>query len=431
VSESLVDRAAGLKLRLALAVALALAALAVTIVAIVDRSSQTTALRTDDLSAEALVDSIGVVVHFNHVDTAYGRQAELIARLRELGVRHIGDAMPSPVEPLGTGLRAAAGEGIRATLGAGDLDRDPRLSVTDALNVLGRDGIDAFQGPNEIDATGGPDWPDEVADYMVRLAAAVRQLAPGVPVVGPSLVSTVGRRLLPADLPGLYNTHPYPGGKPPEPVLEEKLRERPPAERDRGVIFSETGYHNALAATAGGPPASEQATAVYLPRLLLAAFGAGVRRTFIYELVDGKPDPALVDPEQHFGLLRNDLSPKPAFTAIQTLIAALGGSSAESPRLPLRWDLRIEGGAEVKRLSLFRRDGSRVIALWRPISVWDRDARRDVAPEPVSATLAFGPKARDVVVWRPSRSTRPVMRREDVRTVPLSLEGDVVLVSLR
>ena len=83
----------------------------------------------------------------------------------------------------------------------------------------------------------------------------------------------------------------------------------------RGAVFTEAGYHNALSSTTGQPPASEEAAAVYMPRLLATAFGAGVERTFIYELVDEKPDPGLIDAEQHFGLLRNDLSPKPAFTA--------------------------------------------------------------------------------------------------------------------
>ena len=401
--------------RIALALAGAAVALAIAIVAMADRSSETPALRTDEPSTEALVDSIGVVVHFNHVDTAYARQAELIVRLRELGVRHIGDAMPSPDEPLGAGLRAARAAGIRATLGTGDIERDPRLAVADALAVLGRDGIDAFQGPNEVDASGDPDWPAKVRDYMPKLVDAVRRQAAGVPVIGPSLVSTLGRRLLPADLPGLYNTHPYPGGMPPEPVLHEKLRERPYTARDTAVVFSETGYHNALAATTGGPPASEEAAAVYLPRLLITAFGAGVRRSFVYELVDGKPDPGLVDPEQHFGLLRNDLSAKPAFTAIQTLIAALRASPGESPPRQLRWDLRVRGEGKVERLTLVRQDGSRVIALWRPVSVWDRDARRAIQPPPLPVELGFGLGARDIVVWRPSLSTKPVLKRDSAR----------------
>lgn len=417
--------------RLGLALGIAALAVGIAIVAIADRSSETPALRADEASAEALVDSIGVVVHFNHVDTAYGRQGELIARLRELGVRHIGDAMPSPDEPLGAGLRAAGAAGIRASLGTGDIDRDPSLAVADALTVLGRDGIEAFQGPNEVDASGEPDWPAKVSAYMPKLVDAVRRQAAGVPVIGPSLVSTLGRRLLPADLPGLYNTHPYPGGKPPETVLQEKLRERPSTARDRAVVFSETGYHNALAATTGGPPASEEATAVYLPRLLVTAFGAGVQRTFVYELVDGKPDPALVDPEQHFGLLRNDLSAKPAFTAIQTLIAALRASPGESQPRQLRWDLRVRGEGKVERLTLARRDGSRVIALWRPVSVWDRDARRAIRPPPLPVELSFGLGARDIVVWRPSLSTKPVTRLDSAQRLPLELAGDLVLVSLR
>ena len=44
-------------------------------------------------------------------------------------------------------------------------------------------------------------------------------------------------------------------------------------------------------------------------------FRAGIPRTYAYELIDEKPDAALTDPEQHFGLLRNDFSEKPAFTA--------------------------------------------------------------------------------------------------------------------
>lgn len=417
--------------RIAFALAAAAVALAIAIVAIADRSSETPTLRGDELSAEALVDSIGVVVHFNHVDTAYGRQAELIARLRELGVRHIGDAMPAPDEPLGAGLRAARAAGIRATIGAGDIQRDPRLAVADAIAVLGRDGIDAFQGPNEVDAGGDPNWPAKVSHYMPRLVEAVRRQAAGVPVIGPSLVSTLGRRLLPPDLPGLYNTHPYPGGEPPEPVVQEKLRERPSAASDSPVVFSETGYHNALAATSGGPPASEEAAAVYLPRLLVTAFGAGVRRTFVYELVDDKPDPALVDPEQHFGLLRNDLSAKPAFAAIRTLIVALKASPGGRPPRRLRWGLRVRGEGKIEQLELVRGDGSRVIALWRPVSVWDREARRAVRPRALPVELSFGVGARDISVWRPSVSTKPVMKLDSAESLPLELEGDLVLVSLR
>jgi hypothetical protein len=393
------------------------------------RESKAPQLRGGQLSAEALVDSIGVVLHFNYVDTAYGRQAEVVSRLHELGVRHIREGMPPRDGPLASGLRAASAAGIGATLLPGDPERDPAAGVADSLAVMG-DHIDAFEGPNELDNVGDPAWVEKLRGYMPRLEDAVREQAPGIPVVGPSFVQPASRLEVPADLPGLYNAHPYPGGGPPEPALGDAVREAGGDELERGVLFTETGYHNALHATTGQPPTSEQAAAVYLPRLLVTAFGAGVRRTFMYELLDEKPDPGLLDPEQHFGLLRNDLSPKPAFTAVQTLIRAVRSSSGERPSGPPAGELRVQGDGVVKRLTLKRRDGSQVIALWRPVSVWDQDAREPREVSPLRVELRFGSSARDIALWRPSISARPILRRHQADRLALELYGDLVLVSV-
>ena len=155
-------------------------------------------------------------------------------------------------------------------------------------------------------------------------------------------------------------------------------------------------------------------------------------RTFIYELVDVRPDPALGDPVQHWGLLRNDFSPKPAFTALKTLIAIVRGSPGPGLAGRLKWSLETEGDDQVERLVLVRKDGSRVIALWRPVSVWDRDARQPVDPGQVGVEVAFaGREVRDLSVWRPSVSSAPIMRLARARRIPLQLAGDVVLISLR
>jgi hypothetical protein len=394
------------------------------------RESETPPLSAEQLSAEGLVDSIGVVLHFTYVDTAYARRDELVLRLRELGVKHIREGMPTPSGPLASGLRAARREGIRATLLA-DPAQEPGSAISDSVSVMG-DAIDAFEGPNEIDNSGDPAWSAKLPAYMRALEGAARRYAPGVTLIGPSFIESTSRSQVPADLPGLANGHPYPGGEPPEPTVDHALRDLRAQARERPLVFTETGYHNALRATTGHPPTSEEAAAIYLPRMLLTAFGAGAQRTFIYELVDEKPDPALADPEQHFGLLRNDLSPKPAFAAIQTLIAALRTSPGPSSRGHASWRLRVAGRGEVERLTLARRDGSRVIALWRPVSVWDRDARRPVEVSPLPIELSFGlAAARDVAVWRPSVSSRPVVRRDYARRLSLDLTGDLVLVSLR
>lgn len=383
------------------------------------------------LPAEALADSIGVALHLNYVDTAYVHRDTVVARLRELGIRHIRSPMPTPpVGPLADGLRALREARIRATLTTGDAGVPPARAVADSLTVMGG-AVEAFEGPNEPDNAGDPAWAPKLRTYMAALRSAVRDQAPDVPLIGPSLVEPGSRRAA-GDLPGLVNLHPYPGGKPPEPVLGDALADVT-GERHRGVVFTETGYHDALQDPDPHAPVSEEAAAVYLPRLLVTAFGAGVRRTFVYELLDEKPDPARADLQQHFGLLRNDLSPKPAFHALEALIAVLRGppGTPDRRRKHLPWDLRVDGDVQVQRLTLARRDGSHVIALWRPVPVWDRDRRRPLGIAPAAAELRFGRTARDVAVWRPSHSGRPILRRPTARGVPLELGADLVLVRAR
>ena len=420
--------------RLAVAAALALVLVAAGVAVVATREPEPArppVLRSVELEAEDFLDSIGVVGHFQYADTAYGRATEAVARLRELGVRHLRDGMPAPGQPLAAGLRAVRATGIGATLVSPEVRRDPVVGVADSVRIVGARGIVAFEGPNELDDSGDPNWAAALAAHMPALAAAVRDRATDAALIGPSFVDpSSSRSLLPRDLPGQLNGHPYPGGGPPEGALGAELRRLPAGALRRGVVFTETGYHNALAATDGQPPASETAAATYLPRLLLTAFGAGVKRTFVYELLDEKPDPSLGDAEQHFGLLRNDLSPKPAFTALQRLIAVVR-TSPGTGRGRLRWELRPGGPGDVRRLTLVRRDGSRVLALWRPESIWDERARRPRDLPPLPVELRFGRDAREVAVWRPSLSERPVLRRAAARRLSLYLGGDLVLVSLR
>ena len=292
--------------------------------------------------------------------------------------------------------------------------------------------VEAIEGPNELDDGSTPGWATTLAEFMPRLAVEVSNRAPGVVLIGPSFIDSSSRSEIEGDQAGLFNAHPYAGGDPPEPALGRTLAGRGGANRSRPAVFTEAGYHNALAAPSYHTPVSEQAAAIYIPRTLVSAFGAGSQRTFLYELVDSKPDPSLADPQQHFGLLRNDLTPKPAFTAVQTLIRALGSStSAGEPPAPLP-DLAVAGDEEVHRLWLEKRGGSMVLALWRPVSVWDEGARRAVDPGTVDVDLSFsGRGARGLEVWRPSVSAVPVEERAAAGSLSLGLAGDLVLVSWR
>ena len=118
------------------------------------------------------------------------------------------------------------------------------------------------------------------------------------------------------------NIHPYTGGllARPRSTSRPSWRARERLAGSKPVWATEAGFHNAMSARSGQPAVSERVAAVYLLRTFLEHFRSGIPRTYAYELLDEKPERAGRDPEQHFGLLRNDFSRKPAFTALQNLL---------------------------------------------------------------------------------------------------------------
>src|SRR5690606_35790567 len=112
--------------------------------------------------------------------------------------------------------------------------------------------------------------------------------------------------------------------------------------------------------------------------------------------------------ESNFGLLRNDLSPKPAFAALKNLIAICsdpGGGSAAPGAL----DYRVGGDQEnLRHLLLQKSDGSFYLALWRAESVWDgRSGRRLPAAErTVRVTVPGG--VSDAQEYAPNASSEPL-----------------------
>jgi hypothetical protein len=373
-------------------------------------------------SAAAFGDSVGVATHIVYYDTAYGDWPRVVDRLEELGVRHLRDGAygnPSPAwrdwnERYYRAVELAAHRGMRFAFGMGQ-PGNRAGTLGDLIRVVAgrlRPAAEALEAPNEFDHfVGGPRWPSLLAAYgreLYRRAKAHPSLR-ALPVLGPSLSRAQGLRRLGDQRSWLDrgNIHPYTGGLSPAPRhLSAALSDVSAVSGPKPVWATEAGFHNALRAGAGQPPVSEEAAAVYHVRTFLEHFANGIARTYAYELLDEKPDPGRRDPEQHFGLLRRDLSPKPAFTALRNLLTVAGDD--ERPRRLRRLRLSISAaGGGIRRLVLQRADGTFVVGLWRTASVWDRMRRRpiSVAPRRVTVTL---PGARNVVVADPVAS--PLMR---------------------
>jgi hypothetical protein len=423
----------------------ALAAILLAVAACLSAGASTAAAADTTMprSAAAFRDSVGVSTHIVYFDTPYGDWERAVARLDELGVRHLRDGAygnPGPEwrdwnERYYRAVEHAADRGMRFLLGMGR-PGNRAGTLEQLLAVAGgrlRRATEALEAPNEFDHfVGGPRWPVALRDYTRRLyrVAKAHPALRSLPVLGPSLGTWEGARR--AGNHGAWldrgNIHPYTGGASPSPEhLRSELARASTVSGDKPVWATEAGFHNALNATTDQPPTSEAAAAVYHVRTFLEHFKNGIGRTYAYELVDIYPDPRLRDPVKHFGLLRHDFSPKPAFTALKNLLAALGPAD-KPPRLrPLR--LSVEAPAdEVRRLVLQRADGRYVVALWRPASVWDRKRRRAL---PVAArTVRVGlPGATGVMLADPVASAhrRVPLRRGRAR---IELGGRPLLLEI-
>jgi hypothetical protein len=143
------------------------------------------------------------------------------------------------------------------------------------------------------------------------------------------------------------------------------------------------------------------------------------------ETIDLAPDRGRSEPEWNFGLLRNDSSSKPEYTALKNLLAAIG-TGAPAALEPLK--LSIESGPDdFRTLVLQRADGSYLIALWRLTSVWDRHASTPIAVPPQRVKLSL-PDARSVGPIAPMASTSETALPLSHSRVVVDVAGDPLVL---
>jgi hypothetical protein len=400
---------------------------------------------TPTRSAAAFHDSVGVSTHIVYYSTAYGSWEQLVARLRELGVRHLRDgtyANPVPQwrkwnERYYQAVEYAADQGMRFNFGLGNPGYEAG-TLDQLVAVVGgrlRRAAEAVEGPNEFDHfVGGRRWPKRLAAYSRALYRKVKAHPSlrTLPVVGPSLAQSDGPRRVGDLSPWLDvgNIHPYAGGAAPRPSWVAADRRRvAPLSGGKPVWATEAGFHNAVNAREGMPPVSERAGAIYTLRTLLEHFKAGINRTYLYEAVDFWPDARRRNPTWNFGLLRNDLTPKPAFAALKNLLSLTEDTARPRRLRPLRVNLTTRA-PDVRQLVLQKADGSYLVTLWRLASVWDRDRRGAQAVRGRSVAVEI-PRAGRVSRANPVVSPRlkPVRRRGHEVRVRLGAEPLVLHVT--
>ncbi len=385
-------------------------------------------------SAAAFIDSIGVNTHTYYSDTVYASEFGTIEqRLRELGIHHIRENLVPNRPDQYEALNDLAAAGIKSTLILG-APEDGSAGLTKLTGILASDlrgSVDAVEGPNEYDLHGGSDWMSKLAPYQSQLYSAIKSnpALSSLPVVGPALGNTNSDG---SDVSGALdygNIHSYPNGETPEGNVSRMLTMASDMSGAKPVMATETGYHTAVNWSGDHKPASEAAQATYMPRLFLDYFNRGVVRTFSYELVDEFPNGGHDEPESNFGLLRNDLSPKPAFTALRNLTTILADSG--SPAALGSLDYSVAGDTDgLQQVLLQKSDGSYYLALWREESVWDNQSRTPLSAASGSVHLSFADTLSSAEEYQPTSASQPVRGLDTGAPLAVKVGAQVTIVRL-
>jgi hypothetical protein len=395
-------------------------------------------------SAAAFRDSVGVNVHSSFYDTVYANADRIGDAIVNLGLTHVRDgAIFSSVDPAWNEIIWGNQDALRNRGLKFDFVVTPQWcgnnsgTVRQHLDQYAQrypQAVASFEGPNEPDRYCPAGWQQLMSSFTTELFEEVRKHPSSAinskPIVAPSFVE--------AQLAGLVdqgghidfgNAHPYTGCASPTPAqVDEAITSAQDVNPGEPIFATEVGFHTAVnsdPASGAQPPCDERTGAVYTLRTALEHFDAGIARSFFYEAIDLQPDPGRSEPEWNFGLLRNDFSPKPAYTALKNLLTAVG-TGAPRGLEPLK--LSVESGPDdLRTLVLQRADGSYVIALWRLASVWDRDARAPISVPGGQVELNIQ-DAKSVGVIEPMVSTTETPLSLSEGRVAVDVAGDPLLL---
>jgi hypothetical protein len=348
--------------------------------------------------ADSFVDSVGVVTHLTYNNTPYYTAwPGVLSALETLGVRHIRDGFYdwAASSPYIAEHQALAEAGIKCTYVV-PIDSATTPPVIEQFAPEVSD-LEALEAPDECDALnncggGGATGIANMLAFLPTIDAAGKDL--GVSVLGPSFTqqsSYVMAGNLSAEMT-FNNLHVYFGGRNPgtdgwgadDPQghaygsfdwwLDQANLDAPGVPSQ----ITETGYI-AYPSTSTPYTLPESVEASYIPRTLLLAFIHGIRRTFLYELLDEISSPG-------YGLLSSDLTPKPAFTAVKNLLSVL--SDPGSSFSPGALSYSVTGAdSSLHHVLLQKRDGSFWLVLWLEQSSFDPVAAAPIAVSPENITL--------------------------------------------
>lgn len=333
--------------------------------------------------AQALINTSGVVTHLTYTDTSYYTNwPGVFNAIQALGVKHIRDGYGNypPGSPLYSRHIQLMNAGIttdyvvpyNTSITAQQLEQFAP-QVTD---------MEALEAPNECDVNnncggGGSVGIANAVAMLPTLHSAAQALH--VPLLGPSFAypasyAAAGNIAKNIDL---NNVHVYFGGRNPGSNGWGGLDALGNAYGSLNYwydtawtdapfvtpVITESGYIS-FPSTSTPYTIPETVQTAYVQRTLLLGFMHGYQETFVYELMDDPTSSA------GYGLLRTDMTEKPAFIGLSNMLHLL--SDSESAFTPGKLSFLISGGdSNLNHLLFQKSDGSYWLALWLEEPGWD------------------------------------------------------------
>jgi hypothetical protein len=442
-------------------------------------------------STSQFINSIGVACHFDYYWTPYNNFPEVEALLLQSGIPNIRDGGTDPIAV--SSFRALHNDGIDVTWVMDAIDgvaptsaywtASPHYMLTSFLeNVLGSNTISAIEISNEIDIFYGKiKWHPQDSDYLSNNPSAsnywgkyiqslvqdtstvVRQdpALASIPLIGTSFglnwAGVPAGAFYPFVDQGAIHPYMYRGN------WEEKnaaaydgvphyylqstepsvlIDEYPIAinnfnspyqsgSQQEPLVATETGYFTGIA-----PYSIDESThAKYVPRIFAEFFRHGIAKAFIYEFVDEGFDGGM---ENSFGLVRGDLTPKPAYAALQSMIALLQDSGGSFSPAKLTYGFVPSPDQSYTRLQyahdllLQKSDGDFFLLFWHDIS--DASMVNSYGDAMTSTDLDVTPEALPAVITVPANIAKATLYSYDsnwkLQATPLTINAGSIQVQV-
>lgn len=353
-------------------------------------------------SEDAFFDRLGVNVHVNYNDGAYANLDKVVNDVNYIGFRHVRTHAGGGVVPVSSYVNMA-GKGVQFTLIARS-DKHPNVSVdfAEQLAAQAPGSIAAIEGFNEINNApitfGGEKSEKAAKAAQAALYARVKaspQLSrlPVIYFTGGTMVSDV------SGMADVVAVHPYNNNaSQPGSWFSHHMREwfsgsaaqLPRMATEFGSFTLPDGWPDGKAWWGSGTDLGVDQTTQ--AKIVLNGFMEGMMRGFdrsyVYELLDQKPDPQMKEPQFHFGLFTSQHQPKEAAKALRNLTTFLrqNGSGGSSGTITgaVEEDSKLIGW-----LGIRQDDGSLVLAVWNrePLWKWDQNSSRPVESAMLPVTI--------------------------------------------